>query len=55
MSPIPATYLAAGSLTFEDDFGTILWRLSWGGPAYTGPNTGALTNDADGRISACGT
>ncbi len=26
---IPASYLAAGSLTFESDFGTIYWRLSW--------------------------
>ena len=50
MSPIPAAYLAAGSLTFEDDFGTILWRLSWGGAAYLGPNTGDLTNDADGNF-----
>ena len=50
MSPIPAAYLAAGSLTFEDDFGTILWRLSWGGAAYLGPNTGDLTNDANGNF-----
>jgi hypothetical protein len=45
-NPIPASYLAAGSLTFEDDFGTVWWRVSWGGAAYTG--TGAVngTNDA---------
>jgi len=47
---IPASYLAAGSLTFEDDFGTIYWRLSWGGAAYTGSNTGSITNDADGNF-----
>jgi len=41
---IPASYLAAGSLTFEDDF-TVWWRLSWGGTGYTGPNTGSASND----------
>src|SRR5439155_22777173 len=46
---IPASYLAAESLTWEDDFGTIYWRLSWGGASYTGSNSGALTNDADGN------
>ncbi len=44
---IPESYLAAGSLTFEDDFGTIYWRLSWGGNAYTGPNDGDCINDDD--------
>lgn len=47
---IPASYLAAGSLTFEDDFGTILWRISWGGAGYTGSNLGSITNDADGNF-----
>lgn len=47
---IPESYLAAGSLTFEDDFGTILWRLSWGGASYTGAQTGSLDNDADGMF-----
>ncbi len=29
---IPESYLAAGSITFEDSAGTIVfWRLSWGG------------------------
>ncbi len=50
MAPIPASYLAAGSLTFEDDFGTIYWRLSWGGTDYTGSNTGSITNDANGNF-----
>ena len=50
-NPIPASYLAAGSLTYEDNFGTVLWRLSWGGPSYTGPGTGSLTNDADGMFN----
>ena len=49
---IPASYLAAGSLTFESvpnpvNFG-IYWRVSWGGAAYTGPTNGSTTNDADG-------
>jgi hypothetical protein len=50
-NPIPASYLAAGTLTWEDGVGTILWRLSWGGAGYTGPGTGALTNDADGNFA----
>ncbi|MCX6876808.1 MAG: choice-of-anchor D domain-containing protein [Verrucomicrobia bacterium] len=48
-TPIPASYLAAGRLTFESDTGTILWSLAWGGAAYAGSNTGAITNDADGN------
>ncbi len=47
---IPASYLAAGRLTFEDDFGTILWSLSFGGSGYTGSTTGSTTNDADGNF-----
>ena len=47
---IPASYLAAGSLTFEDNFGTIYWRLSWGGAGYTGSNAGSITNDGDGNF-----
>lgn len=55
---IPASYLNAGSLTFEDDFGTVYWRVSWGGAGYTGTNSGSSTNDADGNFgppfgSAC--
>lgn len=45
---IPASYLAAGRLTFEDSFGTIYWSLSWGGASYTGSTTGNTINDADG-------
>ncbi len=45
---IPASYLAAGSLTFEDLFGGVYWRVSWGGASYTGPNTGFPINDLDG-------
>lgn len=41
---IPPSYLAAGTLTFEDLLGTVLWRVSWGGASYTGPNTGSGTN-----------
>ena len=42
---IPESYLAAGSLTFEDSAGTVYWRLSWGGAAYSGPNDGSCVND----------
>ena len=45
---IPPSYLPAGSLTYEDDFGTVYWRLSWGGSNYTGPTTGSFVNDDDG-------
>lgn len=48
-NPIPAAYLTAGSLTFEDNAGsTVYWRLSWGGAGYTGPTDGSIVNDADG-------
>jgi hypothetical protein len=49
-NPIPASYFAAGSLLFQSDAGILYWRLSWGGAAYTGPNTGAKSNDADGNF-----
>ena len=55
MNPIPQSYLAAGTLTFEDTVGTVYWRLSWGGAAYTGPDTvvasptGIAGNDNDGH------
>ena len=52
---IPASYLAAGSLTFENTAGTaIYWRLSWGGVSYTGPGTVATPptgNDPDGTMN----
>jgi hypothetical protein len=47
---IPASYLAAGTLTYESDTGLIYWRLSWGGASYTGPGTGNVTNDPDGNF-----
>lgn len=49
---IPASYLAAGSLTWEDAItpGTVYWRVSWGGASYTGSNAGTLDNDADGNF-----
>ncbi|MBI1796964.1 MAG: T9SS type A sorting domain-containing protein [Candidatus Eisenbacteria bacterium] len=50
-NPIPDAYLPAGSLTWENNFGTIYWRLSWGGASYTGPGTGSTINDADGIYS----
>ena len=55
-TPIPASYLAAGRITFEDNAGTaatpgdILWSLAWGGAAYTGSNAGATTNDMNGNF-----
>jgi len=49
-NPIPPSYLAAGSLTFEDDFNTVYWRLSWGGAGYTGSGAGTL-NDNDGNFN----
>lgn len=55
-NPIPASYLAAGRITFEDNTGSvatvgdILWSLAWGGAGYTGSNTGAITNDANGNF-----
>jgi len=49
---IPASYLAAGSLTFEQDGGApIYWRVSWGGALYTGTGAGDLTNDGDGNFN----
>jgi hypothetical protein len=46
---IPESYLAAGSLVWENDAGTtIWWRTSWGGAAYTGSNLGSTNNDVDG-------
>ncbi|MCC6659898.1 MAG: hypothetical protein IT437_03330 [Phycisphaerales bacterium] len=50
LTPIPASYLAAGRLTFEDDLGTVLWSLAWGGANYTGPTTGSLTNCPTGQF-----
>jgi hypothetical protein len=47
---IPDSYFAAGSLMFQSDSGTVYWRVSWGGSAYTGPTTGSTTNDADGQF-----
>ena len=48
---IPPSYLPAGKLTFEDDGGLVYWGLAWGGAAYTGTNTGAVDNDADGNFN----
>jgi hypothetical protein len=50
-SLIPASYLPAGKLTFEDDAGTVYWGLAWGGAAYTGTNTGQPDNDPDGNFN----
>ncbi len=50
---IPQSYLAAGSLTFEDNSGQLIfWRVSWGGATYTGSTTGEAINDADGEFGA---
>jgi len=57
-TPLPASYLAAGTVTYEgsglhpEKQGLlILWRLSWGGANYTGSTMGELTNDDDGDFS----
>ena len=47
---IPASYFAAGSLCWESNAGTVMWRLSWGGAAYTGLCTGSTINDVDGNF-----
>ncbi|MBY0113805.1 MAG: hypothetical protein K2Y21_13390 [Phycisphaerales bacterium] len=43
---IPASYLAAGKLAFEDG-ATIWWSVAWGGAAYTGSQVLNFTNDSD--------
>jgi hypothetical protein len=50
-NPIPASYMAAGSLTWEEkSTGTVYWRISWGGASYTGSNAGSILNDDDGNF-----
>lgn len=55
LAPIPASYLAGGSLLFQQQgTGTIYWRLSWG--SYNGPQNVAMgtspsANDADGNAA----
>ena len=52
MSPIPASYLPAGSLTFETFGGGITyWRVSWGGGGYSGSHAVNVTNDPDGTTT----
>jgi hypothetical protein len=52
MVAIPPSYLYAGSLTFEGVSGPVVyWRVTWGGAAYTGPQSVDVTNDADGTTS----
>lgn len=57
---IPASYLSAGRLTFEQDGGTvstpgtIYWSLAWGGGGYTGPHTGDPTNDDNSPVGNFG-
>jgi hypothetical protein len=52
VNTIPSAYLAAGKITFEEDSGTVLWSLAWGGAAFTGSNTGSTSNDSDGDFGA---
>ncbi|MCC6795478.1 MAG: hypothetical protein IT366_10190 [Candidatus Hydrogenedentes bacterium] len=49
---IPDAYFAAGRVTFEEDDGSVLWALAWGGSSYTGSTTGHDDNDADGDFGA---
>jgi hypothetical protein len=48
---IPESYLAAGTLTYEEDTSEVFWRLSWGGAKYTGTGAGELDNDNDGNFN----
>ena len=41
---IPASYLNAGRLLYEDSSNNILWSLAFGGANYTGPTNGETTN-----------
>ena len=41
---IPASYLNAGRLLYEDSSSNILWSLAFGGTNYTGPTNGETTN-----------
>ena len=50
-NPIPASYLPAGSISFESDGGIPYWVVCWGGAAFTGPTTGSGTNDADANFA----
>jgi hypothetical protein len=45
---IPASSLEAGKVTFE---APTYWSLAWGGSNYTGTNSGATDNDADGNFN----
>ena len=47
---IPVSYFTAGSITWEDNFGTVYWRVSWGGAAYTGSTFGLSVNDPDANF-----
>lgn len=49
-APIPHAYLEAGKLTFGIS-SIVYWSLAWGGASYTGTNTGATDNDADGNFN----
>ncbi|HTO08430.1 MAG TPA: hypothetical protein VMR86_15395 [Myxococcota bacterium] len=52
LAPIPATYLNAGSLTFEGAGGAIIyWRVVWGGAGYSGLTTLSTTNDPNGDVA----
>lgn len=51
MTPIPASYLAAGKLSFQANAGTTWWTLAWGGASYTGGLTLDVTNDSNGNAA----
>lgn len=51
MTPIPASYLAAGKLSFQANAGTTWWTFGWGGASYTGNLTLDLTNDSNGNAA----
>ena len=47
---LPASYLAAGSLTWQEG-PVAYWRVCWGGAAYTGPTSVDMANDPDGTVA----
>jgi hypothetical protein len=54
MAPIPASYLNAGSLTWQVNgpvTSTIYWRFSWGGASYTGAGTMSSLNDPNANAN----
>lgn len=54
MTAIPASYVPAGRLDYVDGKGDVLWSLSYGGAAYTGPTVPSTFNGSFGAPFAGG-